>query len=80
MNLNLLLIAIIVAILIVIAIGFSSHNPEPVAGQGMTMCVDDLNEYFKQRLQHMNDTEFTVVHPCPPLDLSEMPRDSESGK
>ena len=42
-------------------------------------CFNDLNEYFKFRLEHDNDTDLKVEFPCPDLDISKLPKD-ESGK
>ena len=45
----------------------------------MTVCFEDLNNYFKYRLEHANDTDFKIVFPCPPFDKSKLPED-ESNK
>jgi len=33
----------------------------------MTVCFDDLNSYFKYKMEHTNDTDYKIVYPCPPF-------------
>lgn len=78
-NYNLILIAIAVTILIIIAIGFSAYNPEPVEGQEMKMCFSRFEDFVKEKLKHINDTDFEIIFPCEEFNKSAVPED-ESGK
>jgi hypothetical protein len=49
-----------------------------IAG-GQTQCFNDVNDFFQEKMKHINDTDFTIVYPCPEFNRSQVPED-ESGK
>ncbi|HJX79174.1 hypothetical protein [Glutamicibacter sp.] len=44
-----------------------------------TECFSDINDFFREKIKHINDTDITIVFPCPELNRSQIPED-ESGK
>ena len=72
---GLVMIAIFVIGLVIVALIPDIHGEDKV----MFACFNDLNDYFKFRLDHDNKTDYKVVFPCPDLDISNLPKD-ESNK
>jgi hypothetical protein len=46
---------------------------------GRTECFNDINDFFTEKIKHINDTDITIMFPCPELNRSQIPQD-ESGK
>jgi hypothetical protein len=57
-------LGIIIGIIICLIIGISSYSNEPVNGD-QSACFNRLDDYFQQRVKHINDTEFKMFFPCP---------------
>lgn len=73
-------IAVLIAIIITIALGFMNWiNPEPVEGQKEKMCFNRFEDFVKERLKHINDTNYEILFQCDELNRSAIPED-ESGK
>jgi hypothetical protein len=44
-----------------------------------TACFSNLDDYFRERLQHINDTDYNIIFPCPEFNRNQTIED-ESGK
>jgi hypothetical protein len=44
---------------------FSGDNNYTIEKQAYASCFSKLDDYFKERLRHINDTDYSVIFPCP---------------
>lgn len=73
-------IVIIAAIIATILMAFSPKiNPEPVEGAKEKACFNRFEDFVKERLKHINDTNIEILFQCDELNKSAIPED-ESGK